>query len=630
MGIYEKNLKTLATYYPEMDKIIEKAQKEIELELEIMEENSCEGDKILRVKKDDKICYLNGKRNSSEAAQIWVETLGKLPRNTPILLMGVGNSAYLKELVEKTENRITIVIYEPSLQIFLKFLEMIDIQKWMEKHFIVFWVNGLEEMNGEHARSMLKQVLTYEMLEYFRYFILPNYEVLFRKEIVEFTKICRDVAMGGLVRFNTDNVFSGVMLKNLFSNAKYLCNGYHISQLVEVIPRDVPGIVVAAGPSLNKNIQELKRAKGKAFIIAVDTAIKPLLQAGIVPDMFAVIDGMKPLGLVNKEEARKIPLFTTLNAAPEILEYQTGMKFFSNEGYRFAEKILQKSGCKTAIVASGGSVATNAFSLLYKIGIDTIILVGQDLAYTNNKSHADGTFHDEMQEEDTSRFIMIEGNVEEKVPTRTNLKIFLDWYVNAIKEAKKYSENFRVINATEGGAKIQGTEIMTLKEAIDQECNKKVDVESCLNQLSPMLSKEMNEWAINYLKSLPKEFQKLEEDAKKLKKLYKKLDKICDKKNIDKKEYLSIMKSLEKKVKDIEEKEVYQLVEITMNNAKNILRNEQFLVEDSIQKEGKEIARKGILYIENVIDMARAFKEYAEDIFADETLAMRNNYGTRQ
>ena len=142
MGIYEKNLKTLAVYYPELDKIIKKAQIETESELEIIEENSYEGDKILKIKKDDKICYLNGKRNSSEAASIWVETLGKLPRNTPVLLMGIGNFSYLKELVEKTKNRITIVVYEPSLEIFIKFLEMVDIQKWMEKHLIIFWEIG--------------------------------------------------------------------------------------------------------------------------------------------------------------------------------------------------------------------------------------------------------------------------------------------------------------------------------------------------------------------------------------------------------------------------------------------------------------------------------------------------------
>lgn len=58
---------------------------------------------------------------------------------------------------------------------------------------------------------------------------------------------------------------------------------------------DTTGIVVAAGPSLNKNINELKKAKGKSLIIAVDTALKPLLRAGIVPDMFLLLMHKNPL-----------------------------------------------------------------------------------------------------------------------------------------------------------------------------------------------------------------------------------------------------------------------------------------------------------------------------------------------
>ena len=37
-------------------------------------------------------------------------------------------------------------------------------------------------------------------------------------------------------------------------------------------------------------------------------------------------------------------------------------------------------------------VACSAFSLVYKLGFSRIILVGQDLALTGNKTHADGTF----------------------------------------------------------------------------------------------------------------------------------------------------------------------------------------------------------------------------------------------
>lgn len=64
-----------------------------------------------------------------------------------------------------------------------------------------------------------------------------------------------------------------------------------VGQLDGTIPNTIPAIVVSAGPSLNNNIMELKKAVGKAFIIAVDTAVKPLVKAGIIPDMFAMLDG---------------------------------------------------------------------------------------------------------------------------------------------------------------------------------------------------------------------------------------------------------------------------------------------------------------------------------------------------
>lgn len=617
MTLYEKNLATLNRYYPQMDCLIKEAREEMEEEIRIIEEQSDDGERILKIEKENRAVYLNGKRNAKEPAEMWVKTLGELQRNAPVLMVGVGNHFYLKELVEKTKNRIAIIVYEPSLQIFLKFLELVDIEKWMEKHLIVFWVKGLKDMDAKHMNGILEQVLTYEMLNFSRTLVLPNYNLLFPEETVEFVKMCRDIAQVEVASFNTKNKFSNVMVKNMFRNVRHLYKGYKTTQLPEVITGKIPGIVVAAGPSLNKNLQDLKAAKGKAFIIAVDTAIKPLLNAGIVPDMFMIIDALKPLDLVKIEGARNIPLVTTLNAASEVLDYHTGMKFFFNEGYQLAERIFLRSGQQVGRVESGGSVATNAFSLLHKIGIETIILVGQDLAYTNNKSHADGTFKEVMEEVDTSRFIMVEGNYEEKIPTRGDFKIFLDWFNYYIEGCKEHNENFRVINATEGGAKIDNTEIMTLKDAIEQECTVEVDIQKNLQELTPMLSEENQKWAAGYLAGLSEEYKKLASEARRVQGTYKKLDKICNKRNIDSKEYLSILHKLEKQSKELERKSTYQLIAITMSNAESILRNEQFLQENSIQKEGKEIARKGILYMENVEQMAKVFSEFAEEVFSD-------------
>ena len=85
-----------------------------------------------------------------------------------------------------------------------------------------------------------------------------------------------------------------------------------------------------------------------------------------------------------------------------------------------------------------------------------------------------------MPEIDTKNNEWVEGNYEEKVPTRTDLQVFLNWYESTIRLYKGYVKDLRVINATEGGAKIEGTEVMTLKDAIEENCRKDVDIEKCL------------------------------------------------------------------------------------------------------------------------------------------------------
>ena len=66
---------------------------------------------------------------------------------------------------------------------------------------------------------------------------------------------------------------------------KYVCEGYHTKLLLKAVSNKDAAILVAAGPSLNKNIQMLKKAKNRLFILAVDTAVKPLIKAGIKPRM---------------------------------------------------------------------------------------------------------------------------------------------------------------------------------------------------------------------------------------------------------------------------------------------------------------------------------------------------------
>lgn len=615
MGNYEKNLRALDARYPGMKGLVEEAREKAFDDTELTEEFSCGGEPVLRVRHDGRFCYLNGKRETREPARMWVKSQKTLFPNAPIFIMGVGNWFYLEELVAQTKNRVLLFVYEPSVKIFLYFLEHADITGWMEKQTLVFWVGGLEGMDLEHMKPLLESLLNYEVLNLSRRLIVPNYEVLFPKETLEFIRECRDIAKSELAQRNTKARFSSVLAKNLLSNIRYLPKGYTTIQLAGLIPEDVPGILVAAGPSLNKNIRELKKARGRAFIIAVDTAIKPLLKAGILPDMFAMVDGKKPLDLVTADGADQIPLISSIVGASEVFSYHKGMKFFFTEGYQLENEILFHYKMQESMVPCGGSVATLAFGFLYRIGVRTVILVGQDLALTGGRSHADGTFQEKMEVVDTSGCIMVEGNCEEKVPTRTDFKIYLDWYEMYIKGAQKESPYFRVINATEGGAKIKHTEVMTLKEAICRECTGRVDIQAILADLKPMFhEKEEIKWVEDYIRAIPEKCADLKSDAGKAIGLYKKLDRLCGRARIDRKEYLKLLKRLDKQIKNIESQAVYDLVAVVMSEAHYIMKNEQFMEYGTLQEEGKEIARKGILYMENVRKCAEIFQEYISDM----------------
>ena len=80
---------------------------------------------------------------------------------------------------------------------------------------------------------------------------------------------------------NTYDFFKEEYIINPFKNMAVMKKSYLSSELNSVIPKDIPVIIVSAGPSLDRNIDVLKQVKGHALIFAVDTAIKYLLQMEI-------------------------------------------------------------------------------------------------------------------------------------------------------------------------------------------------------------------------------------------------------------------------------------------------------------------------------------------------------------
>lgn len=610
----EKNLKALEKRFPGICEIIEKNKEKLlqKEAINIEKEVAFNGEHILVVQKEQHSLYLSGRRDPWAHPQNQISVLGKIVPNAPVFILGMGNIRYLEELIRQTDESVIVLLYEPLFSIFYKQLELVDFEKIFGNRTIALIIEGINE---DGLESIIGSMLWGDKIPLMKYFVLPNYVELCRERVNWFLGMLVKRSENYYVHVGTRIFFSPYQAENFYKNVRYVRTGFKAFQLLGVVPDDIPAFIVSAGPSLSKNIKELRRAKNRSFIIAVDTAIKPLLGEGIEPDMFATLDGIKPLELVDIDQAKEIPLLTVVRAAHSILDYHKGKKFFYDEGYEYIRKIFEMNGKTIEGFSTGGSVATLAFSLVCHLGFRKIIFVGQDLAYTDNKSHADGTFQTVMQEENTEKFMKVPGNYEEQVPTIKNLDDYRKWFEEYI-ECWEAGHEVEFINATEGGAKIKGTKLMALSEVIDQECSKEVDIRACIDSLNPVFNEEEQEKILSFFHETPKKVHEIVSLAQEGKKLYIQLEKLCKKGNMDKQAYLKILKRVKRNRKKIEGNPNYELLSDSMAKAEQIIRSGQYLRQETVEEEGIELARQGKKFMELLEEYARIIEGYTKETVA--------------
>lgn len=612
MTVYEKNREALEEKVPgwleDVEKYIENHEEEIEVNLA----QAYDGATIFQVKKDNRNLYLNGKYAPLQVVEKWAQSIEKITKASVFVFIGIGSALYIKELLRECEAQVTIVIYEPSPTIFKTVLENVDLSKEIQKHKFVFLIKGF---NGGTYEYTISSLMTIEQISFFHYLVHPNYAELFPEEVLERTKFANRRKEDLLVYRNTSIRFMSTFANNLLNNVRYLPFHYKARQLGGVIPIDIPAIVISAGPSLNKNIEDLKKAKNKAFLIAVDTAIKPLLNHGIEPDVFVIVDGLKPVSLIEAEGVSEVPLVTPFVAAQSVLEYHKGKKFFFEDGSTLPKYLFEMCKIPLEGVESGGSVANNAFSLAVLMGFKRIIFVGQDLALTGNKTHADGTFEEKMKEVDTStkQYFEVDAIDGEKVMTRFDFNRYRQWFEE---EIERYGLD-NVIDATEGGALIKGTKIMTLKEAIEKECTKEVNIKELIDSIEPVMQGKNEKRVYQYLCSVPQKLVKLEQKILRAKREYGRIEKICTKKKFEEEKYIKACKNVKKITEEIMKEPLSFIIMESLRDLDFAMRSGVTDTQDDIQKEGIEVAKYGQYMLYYMGECEKVIYDLAEKVMKE-------------
>ena len=275
-----------------------------------------------------------------------------------------------------------------------------------------------------------------------------------------------------------------VIQENLWRNLPAILHSYGYRQLAGLWPNQ-PAFVVAAGPSLDRNAEQLRAVQDRFPILAVDTALRTLLHHGIVPHL-AVSTDATALNQKHFEDL-EIPPETALAYDAELYwqipNHWPGKRFYCNlEKSVFTRWIEQACG-PYGYLPKGVSVGHTAFYLARAMGANPIVLVGLDLAFDAQGGHTHTEHsallrtHEQISagsqqaplgprygsdaiEED---IVWVDGYDGAMTPTSRVMSLYIQQFADEI--AKTPST---VIDATEGGALIPGARVTPLHEVIGQ------------------------------------------------------------------------------------------------------------------------------------------------------------------
>lgn len=441
--------------------------KESDIKLEIIDTKS----KKLSAKaiKNEKSILLHSAYDPIKEANTLIKEIENDEDIDLIFIFGIG-AGYLINAVRKLN--ISVAIIEPSVDFFSLLIDSFILSKILEDNKNTFFIGGNDEEDIEKfiSISTTKKV---------KFFITRSYASLYQKEALHYQSKVLSIVDKKIININTISRFDKLWAYNIASNVVKISTHYGVNKFFNKY-KNIPAVVVSAGPSLEKNIRKLKNMKNKAIIIAVDTAMKPLSSNGISPHFVITIDPQKK----NSKYFRNINFKDTVLIAEssidsEALSVFNGAIYFINSIFPLSKYFMKHLGDRGDITM-GGSVSTAAYDFAIRIGANPIIMIGLDLSFPNHQTHIKGSYHEEnffteinkLDSYDSKIYkVLVSGNLREEkniygksVFTDSRFDMYKNWYRNQCINNK----NIKFYNATEGGVIIPEMENTTLQDLIDK------------------------------------------------------------------------------------------------------------------------------------------------------------------
>ena len=423
----------------------------------------------------------------------------KIKENTSIhCIYGIGLGYHIDEYIQNAKGK--IIVYEPDIEAMYFVCSAVDFSDHFKSGNLYF-ASDLTELNTVlYSIYRYKSNVTFSFLDYYKLYHKPDIDE-FQKSLQRIVDV-----VDHNYTFQVNNICAFFRSTLIDSAQKYkapLLTDY------KGIYKDRPAIIVSAGPSLHKNIDVLKKYQDHALIFCVGTALRTLCGNGITPDFVNVIERNNTKVHYDVEQAKDIIFIAETFTESSYLNMDFKKYLITASLETDAARwFLEMADKELVDFETKGTVAYHAIYSAYYLGCNPIILVGQDLAYSDGDCYCKGSKFDGLQcvfDEDLKKYKVIfkdfekfkeaycqsvkdiyseekqniivehrlkelnknlcsvEGQNGNMLPTDSVYSLFIEYIQDF---AKRHKDERTLINSSIGGAKIEGFSLLPLETAI--------------------------------------------------------------------------------------------------------------------------------------------------------------------
>lgn len=390
--------------------------------------------------------------NPREAVKQMLKSSIKTPmeKNDIIITFGIGLCYLLDEVYNTYPCR--IFIYEPDIKVLHFVLNNVDISEHLASGR-VYITDKLDEL----MKRLSEVYITKDKVEVV---YLKNYAVVKSQELLALTQRVFETCRSKMVDINTIKKYSRTWLLNTLRNINAVnsSNAYKLSDLKDKFSGQT-ALILAAGPSLNENIEKIKANRDKFVIFAVNKVLRVLDVNGIIPDFVVCLDSNKISQTLSGLEEFCARTNCIMDIKSDSILFTKNFKriFVS---FSQNDMLVKKLAEYNDIVPyeSGGSATTLALVAAVKLGFSKIIFAGLDMAFEGDVIYSTGEVMNKVADSKilvsntTKNIVKVKSVTGDLVNTREDYAAFIQHFEALIKDLG-FEE---IYNTTSFGAYIEG------------------------------------------------------------------------------------------------------------------------------------------------------------------------------